>query len=430
MSEVSDIDERLLSMALRDGDAAAWQTFEAQVVARLEREPARSRSTWTAAAWLLAAAGVVAAASLFGRPAGLPNAAPAPSDARAMPGALDPSEETGQDPSQEPSQDPAPASEATAVTDAQIPRVAFAVPEQRADDALLALAKEWRLTLVVGPLDTKVRYQAERATPLQALEALCAAAGVHLEQFGAVFAVVAGARPAPTLTLQRPATPAPRLLAELAEELGLDLVIDASLTRAVSIDVRECPGRDLLARVAQAADAEVRGYGSVLTVADPGAPAPRTAYNIRRTDLARTVATIVKLSGTALRATDPLEGVVSVQGGNAADDVLRAIARVSGYAVERSAGEMVWRPRRAATATGPASQPPRPPSVRAATAIERALAVACAPRTCADASSAKGSAWVAVRAAPSRDQLDALAALGGGRMLERDDGNWAFVRRE
>lgn len=347
MDELTERSEdRLLAMAIDDPGVRFHEGLERRVAERLREPvshpaypvPGRATRRWLAAALLMfgVATVFVVAWSLEAARSGALGVGAA---AAAVP-PNGPQEPARPEPV---SQEPVPRPRVRKIAAADLPAAVRAQTDGAKTilDLMAAIASGADLPLVAAAASTDVAIGAlaetvpagplEAASPRQLLGRMAAAVGAHLEQFGAVLAVVPGdPLEEPVVTLRAEAMPIADALAEVAKRAqGVNLVIDAAVAGTVTVDVERCCWRDLVEALARSVDAEVVGLGRILNVvpkAQAAAP-PRVYFAFQRAQLTEVVATIGKIIGEQVEVGPAVAGLVTVRVKNQpAHDVLRAIA--------------------------------------------------------------------------------------------------------
>lgn len=347
MNDVSEqVEEQLLTMALAERRSGGPAGLEQRVLARLAGaavKPTPRAGRLLAAAVLLGGVAAVAAVAMTLR-----------HDAAMA------QQPTAQDPAR---QDPAPKPPAK-VTAAELPKDVHYGWDGKVPmlDLLAHVAKDAGLPFVaaVEPTDKVLEAKFAAASPRHLLARGARAAGAHLEQFGAVLAVVPGAGPEEkVLDLKHEALPIADVLANVATMAGGNFVIDAKVTGSVAVDVERVFWRDLVAALAAAVDAEVEGGGKILRIVPKGAaPAPRVFFAYDRSPVAKVVETIGKISGERIAVDTVGAGTVTVWVKNQpAADVLAAIAATQDCDLVKADGAWRFRPKPAGKPVDPKSAP-------------------------------------------------------------------------
>ena len=255
----------------------------------------------------------------------------------------------GQDPQPKPQPKPLPkaAPAAVRVTSEQLPkRTDYAFDQQPAIDCLVAIAKANHLPLVAAPIETPVTLLLQAKTPLEALAAVAHAAKAHVEQYGAVLAIVDGAgNEELPVTLRSNERPVTELFDLLGHQAKRNLVIDPNVGGSVAVDVEGYGHRDVLAAIAGAVGAEVVGIGPLLQIRPKtNDRQPRVVFAFDRSPTTKVVDTIGKITGSPMVAEAEIAGTVTVQvRDRPALDVLQAVAATQDCVVVEADGQRVWR---------------------------------------------------------------------------------------
>jgi hypothetical protein len=438
--------DALLTMALREPDAAGWQARTARLVARLTRtefvrppEPAAApsaqprpislRTTIAAAACLLTGAGVVAALSW-------PRGGFALESSHAVANAPSPQD------TPKPLPDPAPP---TTITDQDVPRRDFKVAGMPADAAALHVAKATGLSVVSAPLRYELEQDLLQSTGYEALTRIAQLSDAHLEQYGRIVVLVPGRRqdmvvldrptPRESIDFDRPRRPVREQLAVLTLLANASIAVADELRAEVAVKVADCPWRDLLDLLAKATGAEVIGCGEVIALY-PARPAARVKHTLEldASPAAGALAFYQKLTDDQLDRASAMPGDIALRiVDQPATDAWAAIAAATGHAVER--GPEHWRWRRADRslamhgAGGTVAQPAAGLLTNTAMVAGAARPVGQARSVVVSESTVSTDVWVDTKLVPAEHTLHAIAAAAGGRLIAPDESTWRLVPR-
>ena len=409
-------EERLVAMLVAEATERGPVDLEQRVLRRLEAEVQARRRTpraWLAAAALLfGGIAVVVAVAVTAQRGGDAPAAGA---------------QGTQDPTA-----PVPK-----ITNTNLPKLAdYTFADRRAIDCIEEVARDAKLPFASAVLAKAVKVKLAGATPRQALGAVAAAAGAHLEQHGAVLAVVPGAvPPEATVTLKCGPTPIHELLERVSQQAHLNLVVAGSVTGQVAVDVTDCPARDLVALLVDAVGAEVAGRGRVLAIVPKShVPLPRLHFGFDgararpHSDVKEVLTVLANITRLAVQGDEAMTGPVSVlaTGQLLPLDIVQAIAATQGCEIGQPDGKPTWRKADASAMNIGMQRVDK--DARGAFELERAFTFFAAPLSFITEHRLEGTVSPFVGLAPRAHVLAAIAAVAGGHVEPRENNVVEFVR--